>query len=92
VVAQALETAALMLGADKSRGHSLEMICADFLVGANLEYGNPEILLQSIMRFFKFLPGHLPWMRTRPIGQAVRKWGAGPCSTQIRVVHVRRTA
>ena len=57
VIEQALETAALMLGTDKSRGYCLEMICADFLAGANLEDGNPEILLQSIQRFFKFLPG-----------------------------------
>ena len=57
VIEQALETAALMLGTDKSRGYCLEMICADFLAGANLENGNPGILLQSIVRFFKFLPG-----------------------------------
>ena len=57
VVEQALETAALMLGTDKSRGYCLEMICADFLAGAHLEDGNPEILLQSIQQFFKFLPG-----------------------------------
>ena len=31
VVEAALETAALMLGTDKSRGYCLEMICADFL-------------------------------------------------------------
>jgi len=37
VVEQAIETAALMLGTDKSRGYCLEMICADFLAGANLE-------------------------------------------------------
>ena len=36
VVEQALETAALMLGTDKSRGYCLEMICADFLAGAAL--------------------------------------------------------
>jgi hypothetical protein len=36
VIEQALETAALMLGTDKSRGYCLEMICADFLAGANL--------------------------------------------------------
>jgi len=36
VVEQALETAGLMLGTDKSRGYCLEMICADFLAGANL--------------------------------------------------------
>jgi hypothetical protein len=57
VIEQAIETAALMLGTDKSRGYCLEMICADFLAGANLENGNPEVLLQSMTRLFKFLPG-----------------------------------
>ena len=57
VVEQAIETAALMLGTDKSRGYCLEMICADFLAGANLENENSGILLQSALRFFKFLPG-----------------------------------
>src|SRR2546422_692665 len=57
VIEQALETAALMLGTDKSRGYCLEVICADFLAGANLENGDPEVLLQSVTRFFKFLPG-----------------------------------
>src|SRR5437868_4522729 len=57
VVEEAIETAALMLGSDKSRGYCLEMICADFLAGANLDSGNPEILLNSIKNFFKFLPG-----------------------------------
>ena len=57
VIEQALETAALMLGTDKSRGYCLEMICADFLAGASLDNGAPGILLQSITRFFKFLPG-----------------------------------
>ena len=57
VVEQAIETAALMLGTDKSRGYCLEMICADFLAGASLESGNSEVLLQSALRFFKFLPG-----------------------------------
>ena len=37
VIEQALEIAARMLGSDKSRGYCLEMICADFLAGANLE-------------------------------------------------------
>ena len=57
IIDQALETAALMLGSDKSRGYCLEMICADFLAGANLENGNSQVLLQSVVRFFKFLPG-----------------------------------
>jgi hypothetical protein len=57
VVEQAIETAALMLGTDKSRGYCMEMICADFLAGANLENGNTEVLLQSVIRFFTFLSG-----------------------------------
>jgi hypothetical protein len=57
VIEQAIETAALMLGSDKSRGYCLEMICADFLAGANLENGDSRVLLQSVVRFFKFLPG-----------------------------------
>ena len=56
IVEQAIETAALMLGTDKSRGYCLEMICADFLAGANLENDDPTLLLQSMSRFFKFLP------------------------------------
>jgi hypothetical protein len=57
VIEQAIETAALMLGTDKSRGYCLEMICADFLAGASLENEDPSLLLQSMSRFFKFLPG-----------------------------------
>ena len=40
VVEKALETAALLLGTDRSRGYCLEMICADFLAGANLHESN----------------------------------------------------
>jgi hypothetical protein len=57
IIDQAIETAALMLGSDKSRGYCLEMICADFLAGANVENGDSQVLLQSVVRFFKFLPG-----------------------------------
>ncbi len=56
VIEKAIETAALMLGSDRSRGYCLEMICADFLAGANLDHGDPEMLLYSMTRFFKFLP------------------------------------
>ena len=56
VIEQAMETAAMMLGTDKSRGYCLEMICADFLAGANLGDPNPEMLLFSMTRFFQFLP------------------------------------
>jgi hypothetical protein len=41
VVEKAIETAGLMLGSDKSRGYCLEMICADFLAGANAHDGEP---------------------------------------------------
>jgi hypothetical protein len=38
VIENAIETAGLMLGTDKSRGYCLEMICADFLAGANIRF------------------------------------------------------
>ena len=56
VIEQALETAARMLGSDRSRGYCLEMICADFLAGANAEGTSPEVLLFSITRLFRLLP------------------------------------
>ena len=56
MIEQAIETAARMLGSDKSRGCCLEMICADFLAGAHLDDDNPEILLNSISRYYRFLP------------------------------------
>ena len=37
--------------------HSLKVICADFLAGANLDNDDSTALLQSISRFFQFLPG-----------------------------------
>ena len=55
VVERAIETAALMLGSDKSRGYCLEMICADFLAGASLDNQSPDTLLFSMTRFFRFL-------------------------------------
>ena len=56
VVEQALETAALMLGTEKSRGYCLEMICADFLAGASLETGNEDVLLSALTRLVGGLP------------------------------------
>jgi hypothetical protein len=55
VVEQALETAALMLGSDRSRGYCLEMICADFLAGANLDNGDPDVLVRALSSSFQFL-------------------------------------
>ena len=71
VIEQALETAALMLGSDKSRGYCLEMICADFLAGANLEDGNPEALLLAVHRLVGML---LPEQRQ----EVLQRVGAGP--------------
>jgi hypothetical protein len=45
-----------MLGGQKSRGYCLEMICADFLAGANSEDPNPSALSNLIRRFFQLLP------------------------------------
>jgi hypothetical protein len=56
IIEQAIETAGLMLGTDKSRGYCLEMICADFLAGAHLENGDPEWLLNAAVRLFQLLP------------------------------------
>ena len=56
VVEQALETTALMLGSDKSRGYCLEMICADFLAGAATEENQAEVLVLSLERLYKTLP------------------------------------
>lgn len=56
VIEQALETAGLMLGTDKSRGYCLEMICADFLAGVSLETGNQDALLHSLTRLVRGLP------------------------------------
>jgi hypothetical protein len=56
VIEKAIETAALMLGGHRSRGYCLEMICADFLAGANPDNGDPETLLFSMRRFFRLLP------------------------------------
>ncbi len=56
VIEQALETASLMLGSDKSRGYMLEMICADFLAGANTDAGSSDALLLSLDRLFGLLP------------------------------------
>jgi hypothetical protein len=57
VIEKALETASLMLGAQKSRGYCLEMICADFLAGAQLEGGGSSALLLALDRLYSLLPG-----------------------------------
>jgi len=56
VIEQALETAALMLGTDKSRGYCLEMICADFLAGASHEAGLENSLFLALVRLIGALP------------------------------------
>jgi len=55
VVEEAIETAALMLGSDKSRGYCLEMICADFLAGAHASGGEPEVLFEAVLRSYHLM-------------------------------------
>jgi hypothetical protein len=56
IIEQALETASLMLGSQKSRGYCFEMICADFLAGASLDEPNSKSLFDAVRRLFKLLP------------------------------------
>jgi hypothetical protein len=57
VIEEALETASLMLGGQKTRGYCLEMICADFLAGANLDVsGRSDSLLLALSRMYILLP------------------------------------
>ena len=56
VIEKAIETAALMLGSDKSRGYCLEMICADFLAGAHLHDGDPDVLFAAVKQLTHFFP------------------------------------
>ena len=57
VIEKALETASLMLGSQKARGYCLEMICADFLAGANLEETGSDAFSVSVRRLVEFLAG-----------------------------------
>jgi hypothetical protein len=71
VIEQAIDTAALMLGSDKSRGYCLEMICADFLAGAHLqEDGDTEVLYLAFMRLYEMLPAELQNRFHRHMSQA----------------------
>jgi hypothetical protein len=56
IIESGIETASLMLGAQKSRGYCIEMICADFLAGASLEEPNSRTLLDSIQGLLGLLP------------------------------------
>jgi hypothetical protein len=56
VIEKALEAASLMLGSQKARGYCLEMICADFLAGANLGETDSGAFSVSVRRLVDFLP------------------------------------
>jgi len=44
-----------MLGSVRSRGYCLEMICADFLAGANLDNrGDPNVLVRALTTSLNF--------------------------------------
>jgi hypothetical protein len=61
-----------MLGSDRSRGYCLEMICADFLAGANLDSRDPDVLLRTLSNFFKFLPGNQQQTFVQLINQKIQ--------------------
>jgi hypothetical protein len=59
IVEQALETAALMLGSDRSRGYCLEMICADFLAGVHADESRPDLLVNALQRLYSGMSSSL---------------------------------
>ncbi|MGO9576559.1 MAG: hypothetical protein ACLPTQ_19785 [Terriglobales bacterium] len=85
MIEQAIETAARMLGTDKSRGYRLEMICADFLAGANLENEDPQMLLYAMARFFKFLPGEQRQAFLGGLSEKVLVSSIGPKPARLRL-------
>jgi hypothetical protein len=80
VVEQALETVALMLGSDKSRGYCLEMMCADFLAGSSTQENQSEVLVLSLERLYKILPNERR-------GQLLARLKEGPWKDCIRGDH-----
>jgi hypothetical protein len=58
VIERAIETAALMLGSDKSRGYCLEMICADFLAGTSIDGSNHRSCCNPSPATTSFCPAH----------------------------------
>jgi hypothetical protein len=55
VLEQALETAARMIGSDRSRAYCFELICADFLAGVAAAENHPQLLMDSLLRTFQLL-------------------------------------
>jgi hypothetical protein len=56
VIEQALETAASILGAKRSRGYCFEMICADFVAGESRESGAEDVLFGALTRLVDIFP------------------------------------
>lgn len=73
VIERALEIAGLMLGNDKPRGYCLEMICADFLAGANMDAGNSDALVFPMCRVYKLAPRTPTKVPGRNPGKAMSK-------------------
>src|SRR5215471_5415048 len=92
VLEQALETAALMLGSVRSRGYCLEMICADFLAGANLDNrGDPNVLVRALTTSLNFSPPSMSkcsdshdWKARGRLGSRRKTNGASQAGTAAR--------
>jgi hypothetical protein len=48
------------------------MICADFLAGANLNDGDPDVLLNALSRSFHFLPANQRQVFLQTIGEQIQ--------------------
>jgi HNH endonuclease len=70
VIEQALETAGLLLGTNKSRGYCLEMICADFLAGAALDAPSTQTMLLAMGRLYELLPDQMKTGFLRAVAKA----------------------
>src|SRR5690348_2049783 len=82
----------MLLGSDKSRGYCLEMICADFLAGAHASGGDPNVLLEAVIRAFRLLSSEQQaelLERIRPAEHAAAWKNFCPNSPRIIPEHVR---
>jgi hypothetical protein len=60
-----------ILGSDRSRGYCLEMICADFLAGANLENGTLDVLFESVKKCLASDPYFIDELRQLSLAHGV---------------------
>jgi hypothetical protein len=92
VIEQALEIAVQMLGTDRSRGYCLEMICADFLAGAQLQNEAPDALLLSVQRLVEMLPPPKSSRSCGRWGQRLESFLSKAKTAETRTASLRKAA